>query len=366
MANPYRHNYDEEMTGEMMTFARRKRARSAVLLALPVILVLVGVFVYTGTMNHRYQEQIALGDKYFREGNYEQAEVAYSKAVAMNERKVEARERLALIKAVRGDYPGAREEYEKLYDMTQDESYQEAIRIIEQEEVPWFIVDPRTQPSDGRDDQQKQTPGDSSDSQTQTWSDENGSREFVELQEEDFPSFFGSGLTIHDMESVLDMLFGNLDWQTLDEADIDRIYASGLTRVLSRLMSAEVADDVESIDMGYRYTFDIDRINRRMAPITNFRYQPNQDYGGADRTYVFNEYTDDENVYIEVRATGVFSNYYSHITAAEYNDYEAVLYFTFEEWDGSGGYTGYTGSGEARFTRRADGVYKLTSVTIGE
>ena len=367
MTDPYKSGHDAETTGEMLTSAKKKRTRTAVLLILPVILILAAVLIYTGTMDHKYQQQIALGDKYFNEENYEQAEIEYGAAVSLRERKVEARERFALTKAVRGDFPGAAEEYEELYDMTQDEDYLEAIRMTEQEEIPWFIVDPRTQPPGGSDDPGTQPGDDDSDGPDAQGGDgDSVNQPFTELPEEDFPAFFGGELTKQDMESVLNMLFGDLDWQTLGEADIDRIYSSGLMFVLADLMGPEAADDTEYVDQGYRYTFGIDRINRRLAPVTDFRYEPNRDYAGAGDTYVFSEYTDDDNVYIEVRATGIFSNYYSQITSAEYNDREAVLYFTFDEWTEADGYTGNTGSGEARFTRRDDGIYKLTTVTIDE
>ena len=90
-----------------------------VLISLAVIAVLA--IALTGWKligDKRYNDCIEIAEKEFIEGNYEQAEAEYLKAVAMKKRKPKAREGLAYTYAVQGKTEEAVDVYDNLYAET--------------------------------------------------------------------------------------------------------------------------------------------------------------------------------------------------------------------------------------------------------
>ncbi|MBR0373049.1 MAG: hypothetical protein IJH91_00810 [Mogibacterium sp.] len=128
-----------ENTAELMTSARKQAGKSKavyLIIAVVAVAIIAAVVGHFALANKRYNDQVAVAEKYFIEGNYEQAEIEYAAAVAMNPRKTKAREGLAYTKAVNKKYDEAADEYRKLYDDTKDDKYKDAEEDTRNGRVP--------------------------------------------------------------------------------------------------------------------------------------------------------------------------------------------------------------------------------------
>ena len=149
-----------EKTGELMA-ASRQRGGKTILLIVLAVLVAVGaaaVFLNRGSgggsggasdgggtgdgggssssSGLSYEEYLSLGEKYFAEGNYEQAEVNFLAAVGMMPREVQPRRGLAYTYAVQGKFTESKAVYDELYEDTGDEIYQTASAEVADNRVP--------------------------------------------------------------------------------------------------------------------------------------------------------------------------------------------------------------------------------------
>ncbi|MBR0373050.1 MAG: tetratricopeptide repeat protein [Mogibacterium sp.] len=128
-----------ENTSELMTGNRKKAGKSGavyIIIAVIAVAIIAGVVGHFALVNKRYNDQVALADKYFTEGDYEQAEVQYAAAVAINPRKVRAREGLAYTMAINKKFDEAGDEYRKLYEDTKDERYLTAEEEVRNGQIP--------------------------------------------------------------------------------------------------------------------------------------------------------------------------------------------------------------------------------------
>ena len=128
----------QEQTGELLAQGRKRNVKAFVLIGLAVLAaVVVAVIVLGGGSGGRkYNDTVALGEKYFSEGNYGQAETTFLEAIGMNEREVRARKGLAYTYAIQGKYDEAKEIYDALYDETGDEMYQTASVAVSEGRLP--------------------------------------------------------------------------------------------------------------------------------------------------------------------------------------------------------------------------------------
>lgn len=118
--------YNLEDTGKLMTQSKPEGNKKKIIIIAAVSLIaviLIGVLGIKALGEKRYNEQVAIAEKAYFEGNYEQAEQEYLKAVDMNSRKTKAREGLAYVYAVEGKFEEATKEYDSLYEDTGDEIY---------------------------------------------------------------------------------------------------------------------------------------------------------------------------------------------------------------------------------------------------
>ena len=132
-------NYDYETTGELLLKTGQKKRRSGakyVAVALIAVAAIAGVIGFILRDNAKYAEQVEIATKCFEEGDYEQAEIEFTAAVAMQPRKVSAREGLAYTKAVNSKFTEARDLYKDLYDDTGDEKYKDAMEDTADGRVP--------------------------------------------------------------------------------------------------------------------------------------------------------------------------------------------------------------------------------------
>lgn len=103
--------------------------------ALVVILAaLVGIFLYGGA-GKNLAKQLDLGNRYLEEMDYEQAVIAFTKAIEIDPMSVDAH--LGLVEAYirQGDFETALEAAEKGYDLTGDQRLKEKIDMIESGEI---------------------------------------------------------------------------------------------------------------------------------------------------------------------------------------------------------------------------------------
>ena len=126
-----------EDTGKLMTQAESTGKKKVIIIAVVAVLAVVVIAALGIKLvgDKKYNDQIAIAEKAFSEGSYEQAETEYLKAVDMNKRKPEAREGLAYVYAVEGKFEEAADTYNGLYDDTKDEKYLKAKNDAEKEQV---------------------------------------------------------------------------------------------------------------------------------------------------------------------------------------------------------------------------------------
>ncbi|MBE6019006.1 MAG: hypothetical protein E7230_01510 [Clostridiales bacterium] len=131
-------NYNIEDTGMLMTrSARSSRTRRILIIVAAIIaILLIALLGFKLLGDKRYNDQIKLAEKNLIEGNYEEAETYYLAAIEINKKKVDARKGLAITYVLEEKYEEATEEYEELYEDTDDENYREARDITEEEEIP--------------------------------------------------------------------------------------------------------------------------------------------------------------------------------------------------------------------------------------
>ena len=138
--NNYDRDYNIEDTGKLMTEARSglRGKRLIFIIAAVVAVAVIAAYVGMQTIQDRkYDAQIVVADKYFAEGNYEQAEVEYLAAVGMNKRNSRAREGLAYVYAVQGKTEESVRTYTELYEETQEEKYREAADAVSEGRMPY-------------------------------------------------------------------------------------------------------------------------------------------------------------------------------------------------------------------------------------
>jgi tetratricopeptide (TPR) repeat protein len=132
-------NHNLEETGKLLTQSKAEGNKKKIIIIAAVALIaviLIGMFGIKALNDKKYDEQVAVAEKVYFEGDYEQAEQEYLKAVNMNERKTKAREGLAYVYAVEGKFDQACETYTELYEDTGNEIYKPAITDTENEIVP--------------------------------------------------------------------------------------------------------------------------------------------------------------------------------------------------------------------------------------
>ena len=114
-----------ENTSELLTSSVKGKGtkRTVLIIVAAAAILLIAIIGCMIIGNKKYNDQIAIADKAFVEGDYEQAETEYLTAVNMNRRKVKGREGLAYTYAVLEKYDDSSSEYEALYKDTGDERY---------------------------------------------------------------------------------------------------------------------------------------------------------------------------------------------------------------------------------------------------
>ena len=128
-----------EDTGRLLTSgtpgAPKKRIILIVIAAVLIAAIAAaGIIITAG--NKRYDEQVAIAEKAFIEGDYQSAETGYLAAVAMNGRKPEAREGLAYVYAVQEKFDDSYTVYTGLYDDTSEEKYHTAAEEVREGRLP--------------------------------------------------------------------------------------------------------------------------------------------------------------------------------------------------------------------------------------
>lgn len=111
-----------------MTHSGKRSRTIRIVLAVVAVFAVIAIAV-AGIMisgNKRYNAQVEIADKAFAEGNYQEAEDGYMKAVGMKPRKAKAREGLAYTYAIQEKTEDAVKAYDKLYEDTKEEKYKRA------------------------------------------------------------------------------------------------------------------------------------------------------------------------------------------------------------------------------------------------
>lgn len=120
----------------------RRKTKASILTATVIMLaVIVGSGIYNAP-DRRFVRQLDLGHRYLEEQNYEQAVVAFMKAIEIEPMRVEAY--LGLVDAYTGagDNEKALKALQKGYDLTKDERLRQRIEEIEdlvRKEVVWNV-----------------------------------------------------------------------------------------------------------------------------------------------------------------------------------------------------------------------------------
>ena len=128
-----------EDTGRLMTAGSRKVLGKKGLMILVIAAVLIAAVGITGiviTGDKRYDEQVAIAEKAYIEGDYQSAETGYLAAVEMNKRKPKAREGLAYVYAVEEKFNDSFTVYTELYEDTSEEKYLEAAGEVKEGKLP--------------------------------------------------------------------------------------------------------------------------------------------------------------------------------------------------------------------------------------
>ncbi len=112
---------------------RRESGKILIIIAILVFLtvMMAGFFLYLNSDSVQLRRQLDLGQKYLEEQNYEQAIVAFDKAIGIDPMRVDAYLGLAEAYEKMGDYDMALETLQKGYDRTGDERILEVIETLE-------------------------------------------------------------------------------------------------------------------------------------------------------------------------------------------------------------------------------------------
>lgn len=131
-------NNNLEDTGRLLTAGRDKVSRKRFLLIILAVVLIAAVSIIgiNTIRNERYDEQVAIAEKAYTEGDYQSAEIGYLTAVSMNKRKPEAREGLAYVYAVEEKFEDSYTVYTELYADTSEEKYQEAAEEVKEGRLP--------------------------------------------------------------------------------------------------------------------------------------------------------------------------------------------------------------------------------------
>lgn len=103
----------------------------AAIIGIIVVAVIAGFFACSNRTEVRVRKQLALGQKYLEEMNYEQAVVAFELALEIEPMSVEAYLGLVEVYIRTGDFEIALEYATKGYEVTKDERLKEKINMIE-------------------------------------------------------------------------------------------------------------------------------------------------------------------------------------------------------------------------------------------
>ena len=116
-------NYNIEDTAKLMTKASGGGKKKTILIAAVTAAVLIVALVagYFVISDKKYEDQVAIAEKCFIEGDYAQAEAEYIKAMDMNKRKLKAKEGLAYTYAVEGKFQESADLYDEIYQETKEE-----------------------------------------------------------------------------------------------------------------------------------------------------------------------------------------------------------------------------------------------------
>ncbi len=122
--------------------SKQNNRRNIVLLMIGILAVLIaavsGILMYLNSDAVQLQKQLDLGQKYLEEQNYEQAIVAFDKAIGIDPMSVEAYLGKADAYESMGDYEMALETLQEGYDRTGDERLMEAIEKLKPTLEEWF------------------------------------------------------------------------------------------------------------------------------------------------------------------------------------------------------------------------------------
>ncbi|MBR0373640.1 MAG: tetratricopeptide repeat protein [Mogibacterium sp.] len=150
-----------EQTGELMAQGRKQSGKTVLLVVLAVLVVIGAAVAFlnrggspdggsgggsgsdgsggSGGTGASYEDYLSLGEKYFAEGNYEQAEVNFLSALGMKPREPRAQRGLAYTYAVQGKFADAKTVYDELYEDTGEEIYATAAAEVADNRVPTNI-----------------------------------------------------------------------------------------------------------------------------------------------------------------------------------------------------------------------------------
>lgn len=114
----------------------RKKVIIGLLSACALLLVCAAALLFLRVRNaERYTKQLSLGEKYLREMDYENAELCYRRALAIDEKKAAAYLNLSAVYAQQGAYSEAEEILEKAQEAGAAESPDAGERLRQQEEL---------------------------------------------------------------------------------------------------------------------------------------------------------------------------------------------------------------------------------------
>ena len=122
---------DEEKTKKVGGKPKRGVIMAAITAAVILLSFLIGISIYNKPTKGNLAEQLDLGNRYLEEMDYEQAIVAFNRAIEIDPMSVDAH--LGLVEAYirSGEFEMALEAAKKGYDLTGDERLQEKIEMIE-------------------------------------------------------------------------------------------------------------------------------------------------------------------------------------------------------------------------------------------
>lgn len=116
----------EELLDPVKNHGRKKKK---IMIPIAIILIIIsGIGIYLITSNIKdsnYKKELSLGNKYLEEGLYNEAILAFDKAIEIEGKLPEAYEMKAKACTASGDYETAKEIYVKLYDTSGDSRFKE-------------------------------------------------------------------------------------------------------------------------------------------------------------------------------------------------------------------------------------------------